>query len=179
MYVGGHEGGFDGFTMDITEALQLVEPLAGEGVGGGLHELVVQVWDPSNRGGQPFGKQRTEAMWSPGGDTYTPVSGIWQPVWLETVPARHVTSLKLRADMTQLNLTVFTNTPDGGEVQASVLDGGVIVATAVGRANMPFRVAIPAPKLWSPETPFLYRRSIPFTIVVQKYSQRTGIYHTN
>jgi len=57
---------------------------------------VVQVHDPSNHGSQPYGKQRTSSMWSPAGDTYSPVSGIWQSVWLEAVPAeKYVTEIRV------------------------------------------------------------------------------------
>ena len=156
MHVGGHEGGFDGFSFDISDALELATA--------GQHELVVQVYDPSNKGSQPFGKQRTEAMWEPGGDTYTPVSGIWQPVWLETTAERHFTSLKLRADMQRLNLTAFTSVPDGGEIRATVKDNGDTVAVAIGKANLPFSIpiALAKRKLWSPESPFLYNLTVEY-----------------
>ncbi|MEI9975942.1 MAG: sugar-binding domain-containing protein [Ignavibacteriota bacterium] len=70
--VGTHEGGYDPFTFDITPALK----------GKGAEDLVVSVWDPSDNGPQPRGKQvlKPESIW------YTAVSGIWQTVWLESVP---------------------------------------------------------------------------------------------
>ena len=56
----------------------------------GPDELFVAVFDPSNGGGQPFGKQSSQRMYNPGGDTYTTVSGIWLPVWMEVpLPPRH------------------------------------------------------------------------------------------
>jgi hypothetical protein len=74
LWVGSHEGGFDAFSFRISEALELR-------VGSGeLAEVMVVAHDPSNYGTQPFGKQRTSAMWSPAGDTYTTNSGIWQSV---------------------------------------------------------------------------------------------------
>merc|ERR1719253_780509 len=88
IWVGSHEGGYDGFSFSIGAALG----------NSGKDEILLQVYDPSNHGSQPFGKQRSSAMYSPAGDTYSPVSGIWQPVWLEAVPARHITSLKIAAD---------------------------------------------------------------------------------
>lgn len=63
-----HTGGFTPFSFDITPAL-----LNGE------NELIVKVWDPTDKGPQPRGKQVSK----PGGIWYTPVSGIWQTVWLE------------------------------------------------------------------------------------------------
>ena len=62
-------GGYDPFTFDITDALK----------GDGDQELVVWVWDPTEKGSQPVGKQLS----NPNGIWYTPVTGIWQTVWLE------------------------------------------------------------------------------------------------
>src|SRR5947207_1900720 len=69
--VGSHRGGYDPFTFDVTDA---VRP--------GEQELIVGVWDPTDRGTQPRGKQ----VLKPGGIFYTPTTGIWQTVWLEPVP---------------------------------------------------------------------------------------------
>ncbi|HVK96432.1 MAG TPA: hypothetical protein VM368_01385, partial [Flavisolibacter sp.] len=70
--VGTHEGGYDPFTFDITSALKK----------GAAQNIVVRVWDPSDQGPQPAGKQVRipRTIW------YTPVTGIWQTVWLEGVP---------------------------------------------------------------------------------------------
>jgi beta-galactosidase/beta-glucuronidase len=128
LWVGSHEGGFDGFSVDITRAME-AHPQNSANI---VHELIIQVFDPSNKGGQPFGKQRIEAMYAPGGDTYTPVSGIWQPVWLESVPSRYVQSLSLRANMTALDITVVTSVPDGAPVLVRVLDLDTVVTTVAG-----------------------------------------------
>ena len=156
LWVGTHEGGYDGFTLDITEALDALAD------GTDAHELLLTVFDPSNRGPQPFGKQRIEAMYAPGGDTYSPVSGVWQPVWLESVPSRHIRSLSLRPNTERLDLTVLTSLPDAGAVRVDVLDGATVVATAEGKANLPFSVRVPTPRLWSPESPFLYNLSVSY-----------------
>lgn len=71
--VGEHQGGYDAFTFDITDAIRDEGP----------QELVVRVWDPANEGFQPRGKQVIE----PKGIWYTSVTGIWRTVWLEPVPA--------------------------------------------------------------------------------------------
>ena len=71
--VGTHRGGYDPFSFDITAALKP----AGE------QEIVVGVYDPSDAGDQPRGKQ----VQKPGGIWYTPCTGIWQTVWCEPVPA--------------------------------------------------------------------------------------------
>ncbi len=79
--VGRHQGGYDAFTFDITDALNTT----------GDNEMVVSVWDPTDAGPQPRGKQ----VRKPGGIWYTPVSGIWQTVWLEPVSEARITRLKL------------------------------------------------------------------------------------
>ena len=74
--VGSHRGGYDPFTFDITDALGKQEK----------QEFIVGVYDPTDKGPQPRGKQVSR----PGGIYYTPTTGIWQTVWLEPVPAAHV-----------------------------------------------------------------------------------------
>ena len=94
LWVGSHEGGYDAFSFEISEAL-------GQAGGAELDELLVAVHDPSNYGSQPFGKQRSSAMWSPAGDTYTTNSGIWQSVWLEAVPKTFIDELTVEPALPQ------------------------------------------------------------------------------
>ncbi len=83
--VGEHRGGYDPFTFDITDALRPT----------GDQELVVRVWDPTDKGPQPRGKQvlNPRSIW------YTAVTGIWQTVWIEPVPATYVVGLRLDPDV--------------------------------------------------------------------------------
>ena len=143
--VGQHKGGYDAFTCDITDA---VKPGAG-------NQLVVSVFDASN-GAQARGKQWPPAVATPKGICYTPCSGIWQTVWLETVPAAHVESLKIVPDVDAGTVSVTVNAPGGGKVKLTALDGGQSVAAAEGEAGQPLVLKIPNAKLWSPEDPFLY-----------------------
>ena len=76
--IGTHTGGYDPFYFDITDHLKK-----------GRQELVVRVWDPTDEGPQPRGKQ----VKNPNSIWYTPVTGIWQTVWLETVNAAHIQSI--------------------------------------------------------------------------------------
>jgi len=152
LWVGSHAGGYDGFSFDVTAALG----------SGGSDEVLLQVFDPSNDGSQPFGKQRISAMQSPGGDTYTPVSGIWQSVWMESVPASHITALKIVADMNQLKLNVKTSVPDAGPVTVKITAGGKAVASGTGKANLPLSITVPSPHLWSPEDPYLYNMTVTY-----------------
>ena len=89
--IGQHTGGFTPFSFDITPALK-----------NGENELVVKVWDPTDNGTQPRGKQVNK----PSGIWYTPVSGIWQTVWLEPVPAQSITNIKTTPDI-DLNLSLI------------------------------------------------------------------------
>ena len=93
-FLGNHSGGYDGFSFEVA-----LRPTG--------NELLVYVFDPSDSGAQPNGKQRISAIDSPGGDTYTPSSGIWQTVWLEAVPATYISALKIdQASTTAVTVTV-------------------------------------------------------------------------
>jgi hypothetical protein len=145
--VGSHRGGYDGFSFDVTEALKPDGP----------QELIVKVFDPTDQGDQPRGKQ----VLKPGGIFYTPCTGIWQTVWLEPVPESRIERLVLVPDVDAscLRLTVATAGRErGGEIEAVVRDGSREVARVEGEANREIRIPIPkdALKLWSPERPFLY-----------------------
>ena len=138
--VGAHRGGYDQFSFDITGALKP----------SGDQELVVEVFDPTDAGGQPRGKQTLH----PGGIMYTPTSGIWQTVWLEPVSEAHIESLRLVPDVDGgcLHLTVSGT----GSVEAVASDDGKQVAMVNGAAGSELKLAIPNPKLWTPNSPHLY-----------------------
>jgi hypothetical protein len=144
--VGSHAGGFDAFSFDVTDAL----------APGGDQEVVVGVFDPTDAGGQPVGKQRRR----PGGIWYTAASGIWQTVWLEPVPPVHLAGLRLSSDVRAGELRVAADVfgaPAGRlTLDVDVLADGARVASAQGPAGTELRVPVPAPRLWSPGDPFLY-----------------------
>ena len=142
--VGEHKGAYLPFDFDITDAL-----LAG---GDGAAELRVRVIDPSDAGPQLRGKQSSK----PGGIWYTAQSGIWRDVWMEVVPAVHLTSLGVDAGLDgHVELHVCA-TDAAAKVTARVLDDGREVACVTGLAAAPLRVDVPNPHLWSPEDPHLY-----------------------
>ena len=143
--VGEHKGGYDPFTFDITTAVR-----AGE------NELTVAVWDPTDSGYQPRGKQVLE----PRGIWYTPVTGIWQTVWLESTPATYVRSLKIVPDVDQSALRVTVFGSNEADVRIEVRDGGQIAGEASGRTGRVIAVSIDQPKLWSPNSPHLYDLTI-------------------
>lgn len=148
--VGAHRGGYDAFSLDITDALTSSDE----------QELIVKVFDPTDspqQGNQPRGKQ----VLKPGGIWYTPSTGIWQTVWLEPVPAARIQRLKLIPDVDQtcLRLTVEgVGTGEGNSIQAVIRDGDRQPARACGRVGEEIRLTIPEHqlKLWSPGEPFLY-----------------------
>lgn len=144
--VGSHTGGFAPFSFDITPALE----------GRKSHELTVKVWDPTDRSYQPRGKQVT----NPGGIWYTPVSGIWQTVWMEPVAEKHIRDLRIVSDIDHKVLTVnadVAGTTGDEMIEVQVLDGGDLVATGRSINRQAIEICMPADcKLWSPDSPFLY-----------------------
>ena len=154
--VGTHRGGYDGFTFDLTHALKP----------DGAQELVVAVWDPTDAGPQPRGKQVRQ----PRGIWYTPTSGIWQTVWLEPVPAGHIRSLRVIPDFDASSVTVKANAVVPGlpaALEVAVLDGETVVAEGVVKSMIATRsippqvrpaitLSLKQPKPWSPDSPFLY-----------------------
>ena len=118
-------------------------------------KLVVRVWDPSDKGYQPRGKQTS----NPEGIWYTPVTGIWQTVWLEPVATNHITSVKSipNIDNGTMNVTVGTSVPcNTSIVEVNLLDKGQVVASAKGIQGKELRLAVQNPTLWDTSNPYLY-----------------------
>ena len=137
--IGSQTGGYTAFTMDITRAVREE------------NEILLRVRDDLTDTAFPRGKQSL----TPGGMWYTPVSGIWQSVWLEWVPETYIQSLDIRADMTEAVL----DTGDAslfGTVTVMAPEGNVTLPLTGGRAV--FRPE--TPRLWSPEDPYLYEFEI-------------------
>jgi len=141
--VGIHKGGYDAFAYDITSA---IKP--------GNNILVVSVLDETG-GSQARGKQSITAFSKPGGIRYTPTSGIWQTVWLERVPEKFISSLRIITDIDSSTVRVTVNANEG-TARVAVLDGGQTITSAEGKAGEAIVLKIPHAKLWSPESPFLY-----------------------
>ncbi len=139
-----HQGGFDPFSVDITGALNSKGP----------QTLLVRVWDPSDAGSQPRGKQ----VQKPQGIFYTSVTGIWQTVWLEKVPREYIHELKIKPDVDQssVHVTAVSSPTSTAEVEVSVSLDGKPIGSATGRANERISVSIKDAKLWSPDSPTLY-----------------------
>ena len=150
--IGSHQGGYTPFSFNITPYLQK----------SGEQKLVVRVWDPSDKGFQPRGKQVS----NPNGIWYTPVTGIWQTVWLEPVSTNHITSIKAvsNIDTEVMNVTVSTSSScKSSVVEVSLLHQGKVIASAKGVQGQEIRLGVQNPNLWSPSNPALYDMKVTLT----------------
>ena len=132
--IGVHRGGYDAFSFDITDILL------------DKNILEVEVTDELESGILPYGKQRRKR----GGMWYTPISGIWQTVWLESVAHNHIKNLRVETG------------DNYAEIIADAPDGKVILKTPYAKTENEFkdgraRINFKSPRLWSPEDPYLYR----------------------
>ena len=150
--VGSHKGGFTPFSFDITPAL----------AGKSIHKLVVRVWDPTDKGFQPRGKQvnRPNSIW------YTPVTGIWQTVWIEPVSANHITAIKSIPNIDNNSLAVTVSTSENNAkdiIEVSLLDKGKVVTSFKGFSGNEFRLIVNNPTLWDVDNPYLYDMKVTIT----------------
>lgn len=148
--VGEHKGGYDRFSLDVTDALKKSGP----------QELIVGVHDPTDApGGEnpPVGKQRLD----PSGIWYTPSSGIWQTVWMEPVARDHAEDVSTTPDLPghRVNVTV-RGVRDGLPVTAVAYDGRRVVGRAHGTSGSSLTVPVPRPHAWTPDDPHLYRLEV-------------------
>ena len=152
--IGSHVGGYTPFSLNVTPYLSAKSA---------THKLVVRVWDPSDKGYQPRGKQVS----NPEGIWYTPVTGIWQTVWLEPVNASHITAIKAIPDVDKqvMHVTVNTCSPSLASdiVEVELLDKGQVIASAKGVQGKELRLAVKQPTLWEPSNPYLYDMKVRLT----------------
>ncbi|PWC07343.1 glycoside hydrolase family 2 protein [Mycetocola zhujimingii] len=140
--VGSHVGGYLPFSIDVTDA-----------IGSGRATLTVAVHDASDTVPASHGKQKLDR----GGIWYTAQSGIWQTVWLESVPDAHIERLQLTPQLEAGAVEVTVNSEADAQATVVVTADGQPVAEATVQANSPTRIALGANvRPWSPEDPFLY-----------------------
>ncbi len=147
--VGVHKGGYLPFSYDVTPFLTKSGP----------QELIVRVFDATDDAGEPRGKQSIH----PAGIMYTPTTGIWQTVWLEPVASTSISDLKIVPDIDTRSVHVTVNTVapvPGSKVIVTVMSAGTVVKTVTGKPGTVLTLPIANPKLWSPDTPFLYDLSV-------------------
>ena len=148
-----HESAQLAFSCDITDLVKT-----------GVNTIALQVWDPmggNSHVGFSYGKQSLK----PTGCFYTASTGVWAPVWLETVPDTHITGYKVTPDFDAGTVSVLIE--GSGDVRGvksyvEVLDEGRVVAkTAAARWGDPVVLKLPHPvRAWSPDSPFLYGLNI-------------------
>ena len=140
--LGEHTGGYTPFYFDMTDGLKKK----------GSQTLRIKVFDATDQTWQPRGKQ----VASPEGIWYTPVTGIWQTVWMEAVEPTHINSYLAISDIDNASLYVHVDAIDlqnGDVVRVELQDGGSLVSRADGTdVTLP----VPGMKTWSPDAPFLY-----------------------
>ena len=142
--IGEHTGGYTPFSFDITPFLH-----------DGEQKLVVKVFDPTDNGYQPRGKQISK----PFGIRYTPVTGIWQTVWIEPVNEKHIANVKTVPDIDsgKIKIDVFTQNTGATDIfEVKIFDGKKLVNSSKAAESQSLSVNIPNAKLWSPDSPFLY-----------------------
>ena len=147
--IGSHTGGYTPFSFDIQPFLNKT----------GDQKLVVRVWDPTDNGFQPRGKQTSK----PNSIWYTAVTGIWQTVWMEPVADKYIENIRTNSniDKSQLTVAVESNgTTSADVVEVRVYEGKNILSTTKVSSCEKLEISIPDAKLWSPETPFLYTMKI-------------------
>ena len=143
--IGTHKGGYTPFSFDITPFLTK----------SGNQKLVVKVWDPSDKGYQPRGKQtsRPEGIW------YTPVTGIWQTVWLEPVAEKFIKNVHTVPDIdnSSISIEIIACDADYADLyEVVIFDDAKQIASAKASVNQAVDISIPNQKLWDTENPFLY-----------------------
>lgn len=142
--VGGHVGGNNPFTIDVTDA-----------VTSGSNSIVVRVEDETEAN-QLNGKQSL----NPRGIWYTQVSGIWQTVWIEQVAKAYIDELDITTDIEKGSITVSpTIGGDASAIKSFSVEISNTASTATASAsesNPSVTLTIDKPILWSPKTPHLY-----------------------
>jgi beta-galactosidase/beta-glucuronidase len=143
--VGLHKGGYDPFSFNIS-------PYLNKGLN---QKLELRVWDPTDDGFQPRGKQ----IENPKGIWYTPVSGIWQTVWIEPVNSKYITNIHTTTNIDDSSILVktFKSYDSENDLMEFVLkENERVVSKTIVKADLETKLYIKTPKLWSPESPFLY-----------------------
>jgi len=146
-YVGMHNGGYDHFQFDIAGFLNKEEK----------HEIKLVIWDPTNEGAQPIGKQALPAIRNI--TKYTATSGIWQTVWLEPINEVAIESIKIIPNIDQASISLqskIMGATQGTRIKIQAFDHGKEVANVVTSVGEPITIKLNQPKLWSPNHPFLY-----------------------
>ncbi len=143
--VGTHKGGYLAFSFDVTSALR-----AGENV------LTVCVRDMTEAKPHARGKQKLVNEGKLRSLFYTPQSGIWKTVWMESVPEQYIEHVKITPlyDEAAIRIHVRTNGEEAATIR--VMDGGQTIAEVCADVNTDTVIPLGGFRPWSPEDPYLY-----------------------
>ena len=150
--IGSHKGGNNPFSFDITKQLK----------GSGTQVLELSVTDPTDTESVTRGKQQLNQH----GIWYTPVSGIWQTVWLEPVSKTHIKSVLPQANINKSSIAFDFDIAGltGNEmVNIQITDNDKEIATHHSKVTKTAEIQLPETQLWTPETPQLYHVEITLT----------------
>ncbi len=134
--VGGHVGGFTAFTIDVSNALKL-----------GQNEILLVCQDEATRNSGARGKQSDER----GGIWYTPQSGIWQSVWLESMPQERIGNFRIIPDAVNNRVDILLDNNLPTEIIVYNGEKEIIKEQFQTKITLTYDF-----ELWSPETPKLY-----------------------
>jgi beta-galactosidase/beta-glucuronidase len=143
--IGVHRGGYDPFVFDITDALTNEDKQV----------LLVSVWDPTDHGWQPRGKQVSK----PEGIFYTSTTGIWQTVWIEPVGENYISDINFYPDIDNLtlNMTVISSNPHPGDsITINIFDNENLIRHLKAKPDESIKIKFDSCRLWTPESPLLY-----------------------
>ncbi|WP_125144341.1 glycoside hydrolase family 2 protein [Clostridium transplantifaecale] len=146
---GGHKGGYLPFSFDITDKLRE-----------GENEIALRVTDRTELSPHARGKQKLEKKGKYGSLFYTPQSGIWKTVWMESVAEDYITEVKITPlfDESAVKITVHSNrdVSGGGKVKLEIYDGGTPVGEAVTDTGREIVIKLYGFRAWTPDDPHLY-----------------------
>lgn len=165
--LGSHRNGYLPFSFDVTDLVRE-----------GKNTIWVRVQDDTDAGGACCGKQTL----SPKGMFYTAQSGIWQSVWMETVPENFIEDVKITPLFDEGEVRLELSLTQAQEIQILVCGRDSTYIHRVGAEEFTYvthrfsekvdcfvngheaqqavaqvQIALPEVCPWSPEEPFLYR----------------------
>ncbi|WP_210414308.1 glycoside hydrolase family 2 protein [Leptospira jelokensis] len=135
--VGFHQGGFLPFTFNVSKEIKI-----------GTNEIRLTVTDPSDTGTQSRGKQKLKR----GGIWYTPQSGIWQTVWMESVTTDYIKNIKITPNIDTKSVEIELDT-ESESILVQILSNSEVITESTKKVSV---LSIPDMELWSPENPKLY-----------------------
>ena len=143
--IGEHYGGYSEFNFDITKNLKT-----------GKNKIILKVWDPSDTGYQPIGKQCLDpkVIW------YTSISGIWQTVWLEPVNKQYIKKLEINNnyDNKEIKINCLLNTEVKLPLEMSLIykEKEILKQKGISNTETVLKISEENFHPWSPNEPNLY-----------------------